>query len=410
VSRTRLTVAGLGVKAPTAEELKRAAAERELARQTQGLASIIGQQATVRHLCDFALLYAESGAAPVPGHVLLTGADGMGKHTIARAFALDCCRELTVIDAKEQRTASELMGILTNLAQGDALLIRDIPRIRRVLIDMLADALKEFSLDYVVDRGMFAKTINVPLKRFTCVATAPSGAKCPADLIEAFPLVLSLQDYSQTELVSICQQLGQRKGITIAPGAAALVAGASEGSPHRIEVLADRLGALGRTTISEEDVAQVSRVLGFSTGSPDSASPGEIGTLSGVDFEKVIAILLRKMGFQTETTEVTGDGGVDIVATLDRPLVRGRYLIQCKRFAPGKLVGAATVRDFYGALTADHRAVKGILISTSGFTSQALAFAQQLPLELIGGQQLRQLLAQYGISIEIQSAPQALFE
>jgi restriction endonuclease Mrr len=202
----------------------------------------------------------------------------------------------------------------------------------------------------------------------------------------------------------------QRKGITITPSAAALVAGASAGTPHHIEVLVDRLGRLGRTTISGEDVAQVSSVLGFSTGSLDSASPGEIARLSGVDFEKVIAALLQGIGFHTEMTEVTGDGGIDIVASLDRPLIGGRYLIQCKRFAPGKLVGAATVRDFYGALTADRHAVKGILITTSGFTPEALAFARQLPIELIGGQQLRQLLAQYGTSTETQSTPRTLFQ
>ena len=116
------------------------------------------------------------------------------------------------------------------------------------------------------------------------------------------------------------------------------------------------------------------------------------------------------MGFRTEMTGATGDGGIDIVATLDRPLIGGRYLIQCKRFAPDNLVGAATVRDFYGAVTADRQAVKGILITTSGFTSQALAFAQQLPIELIGGQQLRMLLAQHGISAESQSEPRSLFE
>ncbi len=133
-----------------------------------------------------------------------------------------------------------------------------------------------------------------------------------------------------------------------------------------------------------------------------AACPGDIDALSGVDFERVVAALLQRMGFHTEMTAVTGDGGIDIVATLDRPLIGGRYLIQCKRLAPGSLVGAATVRDFYGALTADRQAVKGLLITTTAFTSQALEFARQLPIELIGGQQLRQLLAKHGTAAESQ--------
>jgi len=329
---------------------------------------------------------------------------------MARAFALEYCRKLTVMDAKEQKTAGDLMGVLTGLGDGDALLVRDVAKIPKTLADTLAHALMGFVVDFVVDKGIFAKTINVPLKRFTCVATAPSEAKCPAELIEAFPLILSLQSYSHTELASVCEQLAHRKGLAITHAVAVLVAGASAGTPHHIEVLVDRLVGLGRTTISEEDVDQISSVLGFSTGSVASASPGEIDTLSGVDFAKVIALLLGAMGFQTEMTEVTGDGGIDIVATLNRPVIGGRYLFQCKRFAAGKFVGAATVRDFYGALTADRHAVKGILITTSGFTAQALAFAQGLPIELIGGQQLRQLLAQYGVTTESQNTSRTLFE
>jgi restriction system protein len=82
------------------------------------------------------------------------------------------------------------------------------------------------------------------------------------------------------------------------------------------------------------------------------------------------------MGFRAETTKASGDGGIDIVATLDRPIVGGTYLLQCKRFAADNLVGAATVREFYGALTADRQAVKGILVTTSGFTAQAQEFAR----------------------------------
>jgi hypothetical protein len=302
------------------------------------------------------------------------------------------------------------MGTLTNLGEGDAVLIADIGRLPKSLNDFFVTSLREFRVDFVVDKGMFAKTINVPLKRFTCLATARSKAECPSELIEGFPLTVSLQSYSHTELVNVTHQLAQRKGIAIAPEAADLVAGASAGTPHQIEVQVDRLVELGRTTISAAEVAQLSSVFGFNTGKADSVPPNDIDTISGVDFENVVASLLRAMGFHTELTAVTGDGGIDIVATLDKPLIGGRYLVQCKRFAPGKLVGAATVRDFYGAVTADREAVKGILITTSGFTSQAMAFAQQIPIELIGGQQLRALLAQHRIPIEGRSGPNSLFE
>jgi restriction system protein len=92
-------------------------------------------------------------------------------------------------------------------------------------------------------------------------------------------------------------------------------------------------------------------------------------------------------------TRATGDGGIDIEASLDRPLVGGRYLIQCKRFSPEILVGSPAVREFYGALIADRRAAKGIFITTSGFSTQARDFAANLPIDLIDGDQLARLLS-----------------
>lgn len=122
-----------------------------------------------------------------------------------------------------------------------------------------------------------------------------------------------------------------------------------------------------------------------------------LDALSGIEFENLIKQLLELMGFHTEMTKASGDGGIDIIATLDQPLTGGRYLIQCKRYAADSLVGSATVREFYGALTADRRAAKGILITTSGFTAQALEFAENLPIELIGRSRLEQLLKQNGL-------------
>jgi len=122
-----------------------------------------------------------------------------------------------------------------------------------------------------------------------------------------------------------------------------------------------------------------------------------LDTLSGVEFEDLVTRLLARMGFRAETTKASGDGGVDVVATLDQPLTGGRYLIQCKRYAPDSTVGAAMVREFYGALTADRLAIKGILITTSAFTAQATEFTEGLPIELIARDKLQELLERHGL-------------
>lgn len=143
-----------------------------------------------------------------------------------------------------------------------------------------------------------------------------------------------------------------------------------------------------RTSVTAELAKEVSGP-GFSV--------NQLVALPGVEFERLIVRLLERMGFHAEMTRATGDGGVDVVATLDQPITGGRYLIQCKRYAPDSTVGAATVREFWGALAADRRAIKGILITTSSFTAQAAEFARELPIELMARDKLQGLLEQHGL-------------
>lgn len=69
--------------------------------------------------------------------------------------------------------------------------------------------------------------------------------------------------------------------------------------------------------------------------------------------------------------------------------------MQCKRYAPDCSVGAPTVREFYGALRADTKATKGVLITTSTFTTQAVEFADSNGIELLDRVQLQKLLAEH---------------
>jgi len=111
--------------------------------------------------------------------------------------------------------------------------------------------------------------------------------------------------------------------------------------------------------------------------------------LTGEDFEKQVLAVVRGLGFVAERTKPTADGGIDIVARRAEPLLRGKYIIQCKNWT--KPVGARVVRELYGVVM-DERASKGTLITTSRFTQPALEFAAGKPLELIDGDGWRELV------------------
>ncbi len=126
-----------------------------------------------------------------------------------------------------------------------------------------------------------------------------------------------------------------------------------------------------------------------------------IDDLGGHEFEDLVEALLQKMGLVTEGRKPSADGGVDIVANNPAPVVGGRYIVQCKRYSHP--VGVPVVRDLFGVVTAE-RAGKGILVTTSRFTQDAIEFAADKPLELIDGDRLAALLRGHDVSAAVRLA------
>lgn len=119
-----------------------------------------------------------------------------------------------------------------------------------------------------------------------------------------------------------------------------------------------------------------------------------IDLLDGYEFEELVCRLFQKMGFIAEQTKLSGDGGVDIIATSTAPIYRGTYLVQCKRFSSA--VGEPVVRDLFGVVTSQN-ANKGIVVTNSVFSKAAVEFAEGKNIELVDGDGLSALLYQYGL-------------
>lgn len=122
---------------------------------------------------------------------------------------------------------------------------------------------------------------------------------------------------------------------------------------------------------------------------------GDVDNLSGIEFENVCQALVEKMGFTTQTTKASGDGGIDLIAYNHQPLLSGKYIIQCKRYAGS--VGEPIIRDLYGVIMSE-RANKGVLMTTGHFTKSAIGFAEGKPIELIDGIKLKELLTKYQLA------------
>ena len=119
-------------------------------------------------------------------------------------------------------------------------------------------------------------------------------------------------------------------------------------------------------------------------------------------FEKVILILLKKMGYgDFIETSKTGDGGIDGIINEDK-LGLDKIYIQAKRYGENK-VREKDIRNFIGAMSGDTH--KGVFVTTSSFDIGAIKKATDAhhTIILIDGEKLVDLMHEYNVGIQIKS-------
>jgi restriction system protein len=103
--------------------------------------------------------------------------------------------------------------------------------------------------------------------------------------------------------------------------------------------------------------------------------------MSGVEFEGYVKRLLERKGWSVETTPLTRDGGIDLIARRNDDIgVEATLYIQCKNYSSP--VGVDIARELNGALPKHLTGVRGVLVCPSGFTSDAISFAKDRGLAL----------------------------
>lgn len=109
--------------------------------------------------------------------------------------------------------------------------------------------------------------------------------------------------------------------------------------------------------------------------------------INDYDFEQFVADLWEQRGWETEVSNRSADRGVDVLATKEDGGFQTTAVIQAKRYQSGNNVGSPEVQQ-YASLRQQENADIAIVVTTSSFSTQAKAIANELNLKLVDGNQL----------------------
>ena len=196
----------------------------------QRLGEIVGQRAVAERL-SIALSAARKRNEPLP-HILFDGPPGLGKTTFASVLHNELGVELNLTSGASLDKKMDVMPYLTNASEGSILFIDEIHRLPRAVEEFIYPVMEDFRVDVVLGEGMSARTINLPLKKFTIIGATTRSGMLSAPLRERFHMHEHLEFYDADDLARIININSAKLRTTITSEAAWELASRSRGTPR----------------------------------------------------------------------------------------------------------------------------------------------------------------------------------
>lgn len=220
------------------EELKRIVLDQEtdedrvagISLRPASLHDFIGQRDLVENI-RVAVAAARQRKEPLE-HMLFSGPPGLGKTSLAHIIAHEMNARITVTSGPAIERAGDFIGILTNLGAGDVLFIDEIHRMSKTVEEFLYPAMENFKIDFIVDKGPYAKTINFNLKPFTLIGATTRSGLLATPLRDRFGITYHLDFYPADDLAVIVANSAAKLSIVLDNDAALEIAKRSRGTPR----------------------------------------------------------------------------------------------------------------------------------------------------------------------------------
>jgi len=209
----------------------------------QTLDEFIGQPKLKENLKVF-IQAARKRSEPLD-HCLFYAPPGLGKTTLSHIIAREMGGNLRSTSGPVLERVGDLAAILTNLSEGDIFFIDEIHRMNHLVEEALYPAMEDFELDIIIGQGPSAKTIKLPLPRFTLVGATTRAGLLSSPLRERFGIVNHLNFYDPAELQQIVARSAKILTIDIDEGGISEVARRSRGTPRIANRLLRRVRDFG---------------------------------------------------------------------------------------------------------------------------------------------------------------------
>lgn len=194
----------------------------EMTLRPQTLNEFVGQ-AHIKMPLGIAIEAAQKREEPIE-HILLYGNPGLGKTTLAHIIAREMGVSIKLTSGPALERVGDLAAILSNLSHGDILFIDEIHRMNKTIEEVLYSAMEEFALDIIIGKGPAARTLRMPLEKFTLIGATTKLNLLSSPLRDRFGHVYHLNFYETEDIEQIISRNARLLNVETEPSAQRAIA------------------------------------------------------------------------------------------------------------------------------------------------------------------------------------------